>query len=59
MGVFEKYLTEKSLKMGELLPAFRLSITGVGAGPSMFEITALLGKEETIARINKALQKIK
>ena len=45
--------------MGKLLPAFRVSLTGVGIGPSIFEIASLLGKEETIKRMEKALKKIK
>ena len=56
---FKKYLEEKKIGMGKLLPAFRLSLTGLGMGPSLFDIAALLGKEETIKRIEKALNTIK
>ena len=56
---FKKYLEEKKLGMGKLLPAFRLSLTGLGMGPSLFDIASLLGKEETIKRIEKALNTIK
>ena len=37
--------------MGKLLPAFRISLTGLGMGPSLFDIAAHLGKEETIKRM--------
>jgi glutamyl-tRNA synthetase len=40
-----------------LLP-FRLAVTGVGAGPGMFDISAFLGKDEVIARIEFGLKKI-
>tara|TARA_B100001758_G_C18414546_1_gene618466 strand:+ start:2418 stop:3944 length:1527 start_codon:yes stop_codon:yes gene_type:complete len=56
---FKSYLQEKELGMGQLLPAFRVSLTGMGIGPSIFDIAALLGKEETILRIETALTKIK
>ena len=45
--------------MGRLLPAFRVSITGIGMGPSLFEIASLLGKDETVHRMETALKKIK
>ena len=44
--------------MGELLPAFRVSLTGLGMGPSLFDIASILGKEETIARMQTALNTI-
>ena len=56
---FKKYLIEKELVMGRLLPAFRVSLTGLGIGPSLFDIASLLGKEETIKRMQMALNKIK
>ena len=55
---FKKYLEENELGMGKLLPAFRVSLTGLGMGPSLFDIASLLGKEETIKRIETALEKI-
>jgi len=55
---FKKYLEENELGMGKLLPAFRVSLTGLGMGPSLFDIASLLGKEETIKRMETALEKI-
>ena len=55
---FKEYLQEKDIGMGKLLPAFRLSLTGVGMGPSLFDIAALLGKKETIFRIESAIKNI-
>ena len=57
--VFKSYLEEKDLGMGKLLPAFRLSLTGLGMGPSLFDVAFLLGKEETIKRMETALEKIR
>ena len=55
---FKSYLEENELGMGKLLPAFRVSLTGLGMGPSLFDIASLLGKEETIKRMETALAKI-
>ena len=38
--------------------AFRLSVVGEGKGPHMFDITAIIGKDETIKRIQRAIQTI-
>ena len=56
--VFKSYLQEKELSMGRLLPVFRVALTGVGMGPSLFDIATLLGKKETIKRIETVLEKI-
>ena len=58
---FKSFLTEKDLSIGAVLPLFRLLLTGKGMGPSMFEISEFLGKEECIARISvgiSLLQKV-
>ena len=56
---FKKYLDDNDLGMGRLLPAFRLALTGLGMGPSLFDIASLLGKNETIKRMELALNIIK
>jgi glutamyl-tRNA synthetase len=56
---FKKYLEDNDLAMGRLLPAFRLALTGLGMGPSLFDIASLLGKTETIKRMEVALNTIK
>ena len=56
---FKKYLADNDLGMGRLLPAFRLALTGLGMGPSLFDIASLLGKNETIKRMEIALKIIK
>lgn len=55
---FKTYLSEQNLGFGKVGPGFRLAVTGKGMGPSMFEICAILGKAETIARIDLALEKL-
>lgn len=52
------WITEKGYHMGNVMNAFRLAVVGECKGPHMFDITELLGKEETIARIEKAIKAI-
>ena len=56
---FKTFFAENKLAIENLLPAFRVSITGVGSGPSLFDIVSLLGKNETISRMETALNTIK
>jgi glutamyl-tRNA synthetase len=56
---FKIFLEEKGLGFGAVMPAFRVSVTGLGAGASMNEIAALLGKDEVLKRIKIALKTIK
>jgi glutamyl-tRNA synthetase len=37
------------------MPALRLAITGVSAGPDLMSIMEIIGKEETAQRIDRAL----
>jgi len=52
---FKKLEEEKAIKAGELMLPFRIMLVGGKFGPHVFDIAALLGKEETISRIGKAL----
>lgn len=57
-SAFMNYLTEKELGMGAAMPLLRVLITGQPAGPSMFDIMAFLGKEESVARLEEGLIKV-
>jgi glutamyl-tRNA synthetase len=48
---FKAFLVKKEVGIGAVLLPFRLSVTGVAAGPGMFDIAAFLGKEKVIQRI--------
>ncbi|MDD4778771.1 MULTISPECIES: glutamate--tRNA ligase [Proteiniphilum] len=43
---------------GNIMNAFRLAIVGVGKGPHMFNITEVIGKEETLSRLQQAIDTI-
>ena len=52
------WITEKQYHMGNVMNAFRLAVVGECKGPHMFDITELIGKEETIARVEKAIKEL-
>ena len=56
--VFNSYLEKRELGMGRVLPNLRLLVTGQGMGPSMFDIMALLGKEECFNRMKKGISEL-
>ncbi|HUI30348.1 MAG TPA: glutamate--tRNA ligase [Candidatus Acidoferrales bacterium] len=51
----------ESMKVGngELIHPLRLAVSGVGEGPGVYEIIYILGKEETLRRLNSAIERIK
>lgn len=49
------WLDANKIGFGAIMPLFRILLTGVGAGPSIFEICALLGRDEVKSRINVGL----
>lgn len=57
-AAFHTYIESKEVGLGQLLPIFRLLVTGQGMGPSMFRIAALLGQDECVSRIELGLSKL-
>ena len=55
-SVVMKWVEEKGYKLGDVMNAFRLTLVGIGKGPGMFDISAFLGKEETLKRLRKAIE---
>lgn len=51
-----KWVEAKGYKLGDIMNAFRLALVGIGKGPGMFDITAFLGKEETLRRLHAAIE---
>ena len=53
------WVAGKEYHLGNVMNAFRLTLVGECKGPHIFDITELLGKEETIRRIEKGIETIK
>ncbi len=55
---FKDFLTSNELGFGAVLLPFRILVTGVGAGPGMFDIADFLGKKEVLSRMESGLNHI-
>jgi len=53
--IVKGWIAEKEYHLGNIMNAFRLALVGESKGPHIFDITAVIGKEETISRLEKAL----
>ena len=53
------WIAEKGYHLGNVMNAFRLTLVGEGKGPHIFDITAVLGKEESLRRICRAVEVLK
>ena len=49
------FMTQESVKPGDLLPLLRLSLAGTMQGPAVFDMMQLLAKEETMQRFHKSI----
>ena len=50
------WVEKQGYKLGDVMNAFRLALVGIGKGPGMFDISAFLGKEETLRRLRRAIE---
>lgn len=55
--VVMKWIEDNGYHTGNIMNAFRLALVGDGIGPHMFDISAFLGKEETVSRLRKAVER--
>ncbi len=54
----KEWMTTNEIGMGKIMQPFRLSLVGALKGPHLFDIVELLGKDETIQRLEKAIQSL-
>lgn len=55
----KNWMTEHEIGMGKIMQPLRLSLVGSLKGPHLFDIISIIGKEETISRINNAIENFK
>lgn len=55
---FSIFMNEKGWNFGAIMNPLRLCLVGGNVGPDLFKICEILGKEETITRIQIAIEKI-
>lgn len=54
----QKFLEGKDFGMGQVMNPFRLTLVGAGIGPGVLEIAELLGKKETLKRLQSGIDNI-
>jgi glutamyl-tRNA synthetase len=54
----KEWIAKENYSLGKVMPPLRLVIVGEMKGPHIFDILELIGKEETILRIEKAIKQI-
>ena len=56
--IIKDWMTKNEIGMGKVMQPFRLSLVGALKGPHLFDITEMIGKEETIRRLESAIKNI-
>ena len=56
-GVVRRYAEESGLKLGQAAQPLRAALTGRATSPGLFDVMAVLGREETLARLSDQLPK--
>jgi glutamyl-tRNA synthetase len=56
--VFLDFIEEKGIKLGKVAQPLRVALTGTGVSPGLFEVMEVLGREQVLRRIDKALGNI-
>lgn len=54
-NIVKEWMTKNEIGMGKVMQPFRLSLVGALKGPHLFDIVELIGKKETIKRLEKAI----
>lgn len=57
-ALVKEWISTNEYGMGAIMNAFRLAIVGAGKGPHLFDIIAMIGKEDCIARLERALSEL-
>lgn len=58
-STIKNWIQENELGMGKIMQPLRIAMVGEMKGPDLFEIIAVLGKDETIQRLHNAINNFK
>lgn len=56
--IIKDWMTKNEIGMGKVMQPFRLSLVGALKGPHLFDIAEMIGKEETMRRLESAIKNI-
>ena len=54
-SLVKEWISKRELSFGKVMPPLRLVIVGAMKGPHLFDILEMIGKDESISRIQKAI----
>lgn len=57
-NILKEWMTTNEIGMGKVMQPLRLSLVGALKGPHLFDIIEIIGKAETIKRIDKAIDSL-
>jgi len=57
-ALLHQFVESEGIKMGQIIHAVRVAVTGKGVGFGLFDILAILGKERCVGRIDRALGRV-
>ena len=58
-ALLDDYIAANGLNTGKVMNSLRIAVVGRTVGPDMITLVMMLGKDETISRIRKAIDKLK
>jgi glutamyl-tRNA synthetase len=53
------FVVSEAIKAGDIIHSVRVAISGKGVGPGLYDCMAILGKDVTLARIDRAMAAVK
>jgi glutamyl-tRNA synthetase len=56
--MFKEIVAQKNIKLGALAQAVRVALTGKSVSPGIYEVMRILGKDEVLKRLSRAIQKL-
>ena len=56
-ATFKQFVEAEGMKMGQLAQPVRVALTGRTASPGLFDVMELLGRERTLARLKKGVER--
>lgn len=54
-AVIKEVMHDKGFKPGEIMPVFRMMISGEAGGPPLFDLAEMIGKEEVLERMSASI----
>jgi len=56
--IFKEIIAQKNIKLGAIAQAVRVALTGKSVSPGIYEVMRILGKEEVLKRLARAVKKL-